>query len=475
MRRVARILGAVVLAALALGALAVGSAITVLRTDWGGDLARRVALPRLNHALAGSVQLQRLRFGGDHLLLEGVALRDPEGRLVARVRSIEVAFSPLGLLRGRVRVPRLTVVEPALYLRRDPEGLNLARALAPRTPGRPGAPAAPASSSSGPTVDVASFRIAGGSVELRDPGTPTRAPAQPRLAASAIAIEGHVRYEGGPAAFDAQVRATADVDEPLRSRFELRITGEGQGERRRIDLHAGVGQSTLAAALHTDDGDRAALRGLRLHVVPELVAAVAPAIGLRAPVDVAADATRKGSVVEIASDVESAGGHLEARATVDVETARVRPFAIRARGLDLGRMLAGLPRSDLSLTARGEAQGRSLEQLSGAVEVQLPEGRLAGAPVGPIAVNAAANRGQLDLRELRAVLPGLTITGQGPAGPARMDLRISADAPDLGSTSRVVSSFQSLGAPPFSGRGRIDLALAGTSRAPAATIRAAFP
>jgi len=477
LRRAARTLGVVVLAALALGALLVGSALTILRTDWGGELARRAALPRINHALAGSVQLQRLRYGGDHLSLEGIVLRDPEGRLVARVRSIEVAFSPLGLLRGQVRVPRLSVVAPALYLRSDPEGLNLARALAPRAPGRPETAEAPATSSGGGglTVDIGGFRIVDGSVELRVPATATGVRASEPLAASGIAVDGRVRYEAGPAAFEASIRAAADVAKPVRARFDLRIAGHGRGERRRVDLRAGLGESTLAAELQTESEDRATLRGVRLHVVPRLVAAVAPAVGLLAPVDVAADVTRTGPVAEIASDLRSAGAHLEARATVDMGAARARPFAIRASDVDLGRIFAGLPRSDLSLTARGEAQGRDLEQLSGVLELHLPEGRLAGAPVGPIAMIVSANRGQLDIRELRAALPGLTITGHGPAGPARMDLQIAAEALDLGITSRVLSSFPGLGAPPFGGRGRIDLALAGTSRAPAATIRAAFP
>ena len=96
MRRWPRILGGVVLAVLALAALLVGSTVTVLRTGWGSELAKRVALPRINDALAGSVQLQRFRFGGDHLSLEGVVLRDPEGRVVARVRSVESARTSSG-------------------------------------------------------------------------------------------------------------------------------------------------------------------------------------------------------------------------------------------------------------------------------------------------------------------------------------------------------------------------------------------
>ena len=70
---------------LAVVALLVGATWTFLQTRRGGELVRRLALPRVNAALAGTVALGRFAFGGDRLTLENLAIYDPEARLVARV------------------------------------------------------------------------------------------------------------------------------------------------------------------------------------------------------------------------------------------------------------------------------------------------------------------------------------------------------------------------------------------------------
>jgi len=114
LKRVARGLGISLLAMVALAALLVGTTFTLLRTNWGGDLVRRLAVPRVDAAIAGSLELGRFTFGGDHLSLKDLVLRDPEGGVVLRVREVDVAFSPLALMRGRVRIPSLTITEPSL-------------------------------------------------------------------------------------------------------------------------------------------------------------------------------------------------------------------------------------------------------------------------------------------------------------------------------------------------------------------------
>ncbi len=99
-----RITGTVLLALLAMIALVVGGALTLAQTRFGGDLVRRVALPRINAAIAGHVSFERFRFRGRGLALERVELREPGGALVARIARVDVAFNPLSLLRRRVEV-----------------------------------------------------------------------------------------------------------------------------------------------------------------------------------------------------------------------------------------------------------------------------------------------------------------------------------------------------------------------------------
>jgi hypothetical protein len=94
----------VVVAVIASVALRVGGVWTFLQTRWGGELVRRVVVTRANRTLAGQVAIGRLAFGGDRLVLERVSLRDPEGAAVARVARIDVAFSPLALLRRHLDI-----------------------------------------------------------------------------------------------------------------------------------------------------------------------------------------------------------------------------------------------------------------------------------------------------------------------------------------------------------------------------------
>src|SRR5256885_14058342 len=87
-RPLLRAAAAVALGLLALAAVAVGGTFLFAQTRAGGDLARRIALPRINAGLAGSVAVSRLRFSGDRLALGGVVLRDPRGSVVARVERV---------------------------------------------------------------------------------------------------------------------------------------------------------------------------------------------------------------------------------------------------------------------------------------------------------------------------------------------------------------------------------------------------
>ena len=107
-----RIAGKALLAVLAVLALAIGVTWTFLQTRQGGELVRRLALPRVNAAVAGRIALDKLAFGGDRLMLENLTIYDPEGRLTARVARIDVGFSPLALLRRHIDIRTLEYSAP---------------------------------------------------------------------------------------------------------------------------------------------------------------------------------------------------------------------------------------------------------------------------------------------------------------------------------------------------------------------------
>jgi translocation and assembly module TamB len=125
---------AVVLASVAvLAAVLVGGVLTAARTSWGAERIRRLALPRVNAALAGRVDARRLGFFGDRVFVDDVTLRDPDGELVASIARVDIVFSPMALLHRRLELRAIALDEPSLSLRQDQDGeTNLSRALAAR-------------------------------------------------------------------------------------------------------------------------------------------------------------------------------------------------------------------------------------------------------------------------------------------------------------------------------------------------------
>ncbi|HEX3695745.1 MAG TPA: translocation/assembly module TamB domain-containing protein [Polyangia bacterium] len=455
-------------------ALVVGATMTILRTEWGGDLARRLALPRINAAIAGRLEIRRFRFGGDHLTIDDLELRGPDQERVAGVRRIEVAFSPWSLLRGRVDLRRVDVDGPSLFLRQDEYGLNLTRALSPRRP-RPSAPAARAekkpASAGGLRVDLAALRLSDGLVQFQSAGS--GAPRTVRV--ENLSITGHTHYQAGPPDFSLAVQLNGAALSPLAAPISLRASGDGHGDRRALSLTATVGDASVEAALRTGDGARAGLRLSRAHLTPALVRALAPALRLRVPIDVAADGQRDGSGISFTATIDSVAGSLAARGAAHLATAEVRPLGVTIKNLDLGRLFEGLPRSALSLNAQADGGGKNRRALTGALSVTMPAGTLGGAVVGPLALRVNADRGHYQLTELRASLPGLVLTGQGQAGPERLDLHVGIAATNLRRASRTAAGFEAARLPPVAGVGQVSLSLFGTVDAPGVEARALFP
>src|SRR5205823_6582118 len=135
----------------------------------GGEAIRRLALPRVNAAIAGTITVSRIGFGGDRLTFEDLALYDPEGRPVGSVAQIDISFSPLALLRRHVDVKALRIRRPELALVQDERGLNLLRAVAPRRreAARPPEKQAPGTGGPRGRLDIRSLVVTGGVIDYR--------------------------------------------------------------------------------------------------------------------------------------------------------------------------------------------------------------------------------------------------------------------------------------------------------------------
>jgi translocation and assembly module TamB len=265
--KVLRVAAKVTVALVVASVLLIGVTWTFVQTRRGGELVRRLALPRVNAALAGTLTLDKLAFGGDRLTLEDLAIYDPEGNFVGRVARIDVSFSPLALLRRHVDVRALEIRRPELALVQDARGLNLLRALGPRHPAP--APSKPASASAGEqdrrlAVDVHALAVTGGLIDYRSSSSSgggggghvhvadLSVRGKASLAGARVAVDAKIRARGGRVeangVYDTDARTgTATVLAAVRG---LGLTLDGRVDGGALAAHARVEAVDLAATAH---------------------------------------------------------------------------------------------------------------------------------------------------------------------------------------------------------------------------------
>ena len=118
----------------ALAAVLLAVLVALLETGAGRERIRRLAMSRAATALGGrgTLFLGRLEGGlAGRLAVDSVALLDDRGRVVAAASRIEADGSLAGLLWGRVRLTRLVVVRPFLFLERKDSVWNVSRLFPP--------------------------------------------------------------------------------------------------------------------------------------------------------------------------------------------------------------------------------------------------------------------------------------------------------------------------------------------------------
>ena len=481
-RRRLRTVGRVVSAVVAVLALIVGGGVLFLHTSWGGEALRRVAVRAIDGAIAGQLTIDRLRFATDRVRLAGVELRDPEGELVARVQAVDVAFSPLALLRRRIDLSRVSIAQPELRLRADRRGLNLTRALASRhAPVAPPPPATPsgAGQGSGLAVDVGALDIAGGVVDYRAAADAGGEPLHARAEDLQISAHASIRLDGAPVQgnVDGRARIVAPFATPLAFHAGARAEARDRGGARRAadaEVRVALGDSDLEATARMAPDGGVVVHLQRLRAVPRLLNALFPGLHVQAPVDLTAELARAGAIVDVRAELRAAGAQLHAQGAVDLAGRSARSVVVEGRDVDLGAVLPALPRSRLAFTLRADGGGPDLDRLEGAASLTMPAGRLDGAAVGPLAVSVRASHGRLDVRPFALELPGLTVAGGGVSNRGRLDGTFQIHAADLALTARSLASAEG-GAPlPIAGRGDVALHVGGSLDALAIQARGRF-
>ena len=405
-RWLARLLVAMVLMALA---LAVGS-----RTGAVRALERSAVVHFLERATDARVRLGQVGGTlGHSLVLEDLRLA-AGGRTVVHVPRLEIVYAPLALLRGVLRLERVTLTAPRVRAVR--EGGARPFALQP---------------GGGLAVEVDRLEVVDGRVAVAFLDTEPRR----RFAATALALaaRGHVEPRGAELEvtklrFVPRGLALAPVE------AAGRVTASPDGTVRLRGFHLASGQSRLVAEAALD-GTGAIDAHLALAPLAATdVRALAPRSELAT--DLRARVRMRGPwhALAVAAHADlGRGGRLHARAALD---ATARPVAYAARlafaRLDPGAVVPRLPRAeaDGQLAFRGAG---GAHRVRGVVRTPLGEAALQGrlAPGTPPAYRLSA---RVSLPRLEAL--DARVTGSA-SGRVRLDGH-GFDAADRHARARVV-------------------------------------
>src|SRR5690554_6245562 len=109
--------------------LVVAVSLVITNTDWGRERVRNVAMNQLGNAIEGEITLGKLE--GDllrELRLIDVSIVDTEGRPFVHADTLESGFSLLNLLRARIVLSDIRIVNGEIILDEPPgEDWNFVR------------------------------------------------------------------------------------------------------------------------------------------------------------------------------------------------------------------------------------------------------------------------------------------------------------------------------------------------------------
>jgi len=455
-----------VLGLLLLVVLLVVGVLVYVQTAGGSARVLAFGLRAANEALAGKLTAGKLEIHGGHIVLRDVTLETPEGERVAHVDLLEIRVGFLPLIRKTVHLSVVRIEHPELWLTADDEGMNLTRAVAARNP-------KPPQPSSGPlpfTFVVDSFTLDRGAVRLvQGKGEEAR-----RVALTNLELRAGGRYAGPTGAFDGRLEGRASVSGMLQGPLQLSV--RGSGDEKALDAAVDLGLAGLVLkGSGTRKGSSLQARLERLVVPPAVGRALTPSWTPSVPVELSGEGGLEGDAAR--ADLKGRAGSAEfaLQARGDVKAERVERGHIELRHVNLAQLLADGPVSDLALTADMRGGGKSLETLTGAVDLSVPASQVRKATVGPVELHATADRGTYDLRELRAVLPGLRVTGRGKGTTKAIEASVDAEATDLALLGRTFGSLSASRFPPLAGAGKLHLEAKGPLRHPGVGAEGTFP
>ena len=449
---------------LALVVVLVLATVAYVQTPSGNARVLRFALKLAHDALAGGLEARSLQLQGGHLILRDVTLRTPDGERVAHIDEVEAQVALSGLLRRRVQVELLRLEHPEVWLVQDDHGLNVARAFAPRTPSPPSPPSSPPSL----TLRLDALQIDHGAVSLTVEGEEER-----RFRLEGLGLHARGQYVGPTGAFQASAEAQGTVAEPVPGPLRLSAQASGEGDRleghldlelSRLLLVANARQETRGSALHLE----------RLVVPPVLAQVFVRDWPLRVPVELRGDGQLLGQGLTAHLEGGAGQARLEADLEAQLDARQLRRGHLALSRVDLAELLGRGPRTDLALVADVSGGGTSLESLTGKVDLSVPVSRIRSASVGPVEVHATASKGNFDIHQLTARLPGVSIDGKGRGTTSRVQGALDLEVKDLSALGKTFDGLLATRLPPMSGEGQLHAEVNGPLRHPGVGAEGAF-
>ena len=446
--------------------LVVVGVVIYVQTPAGSARVLRFGLQAANEALAGKLSAGSLSIQGGHLVLRDVTLETPEGEKVAHVDLLEVRAALLPLIRKTVRLSVVRIEHPELWLTLDEEGTNLTRAIAARNP-------KPPEPSSGPlpfTFVLDSFTLDDGAVRLvQGKGDEART-----VTLTGLGLRAGGRYAGPTSAFEARVEGRAAVSGMVEGPLQLSVRGSGDPKALQATVDLGLAGLVLKGS-GSKKGSAMQAKLERLVVPPAVGRALTPAWTPTVAVELSGEGDLDGDAARADLRGRAGSAELAFRARGDVKAPRIDQGHLELRHVNLAQVLAEGPVSDLALTADLRGGGKSLETLTGAVDLSVPPSQVRRATVGPVEVHATADRGTFDVRELRAILPGLRVQGRGKGTSSAMQASIDAEATDLALLGRTFGGLSASRFPPLAGSGKLHVEASGPMRHPGIGVEGNFP
>ena len=430
--------------------LLVGGVFIFLSTDAGEKLVRSQLISIVNGTLAGKVDASYVKLEGGHLVLRDVKLFDPEGELVASIAVVD-AYVDLPALTGQlIKLTKISIEKPELFLKQDEKGLNLLRAVALRNPGVPDDPTKPSAPNNW-RVDIDSLGLTNGAIDFQLPDR--------RITTRQLTLTGDADLELSPFTVAGALELRSLVTEPLQERLRLDVDASAARGPQVFSLLAELGNTRVRGEFDLHD---TALTLTELVADPRELKAFVPQWPLLPVIH------GKGGLSLKSADLSLTAGAakvvVDARYELDKNS--VEAFSVTASDVNLEELVgADLP-SQISLEASGSIADWRPPNLTG--EVKAKGSWVDGArQLASVDLLATAKNGAITVSKGAVTSPGVVINVRGDVTTESLDLTGTLNAKDLRQVDKTLQHFAKVNVGGLAGSGTLELGVKGPLTSPA--------